>query len=281
MYSRTFAQRPPAWTLKGLKGEFPGILLAILMVLLCGCATRQTTPSAARRFEFTRDTFAYANDLVWEYAYNEQGQWTAKKRVPKPDYTLHCFVVARAAKQFFQNARFEPDLPVVNDKRYAELVRRVVCTNPRESLPGNQKIIIPGYADLRQFSAEKEALLKKECGKSWESYFQRGHWRMIFPFSHHHQEDTAHQLYAEVKAGSLAVVHLATFPQLSINHAIVVFDATETLDAIVFSIYDPNDPSKPGELTFTRKARNFVLPQNSYFSGGDVNVYQVYHHWLY
>src|SRR5271166_2470377 len=66
--------------------------------------------ACARRFEFERDTFAYPNELVWEYRCDANGKWTTRRRATKPSYSQHCFVVSRCACQFFENAVFDPAL---------------------------------------------------------------------------------------------------------------------------------------------------------------------------
>src|SRR5262249_32488535 len=111
-----------------------------------------------------------------------------------------------------------------------------------------------------------------ECGGVWRSYFQRGHWRMIFPFSHSHQERTARQLAAELGRNRPPVVHLVRFPSLAIDHAALIFDVKETGDELQFSTYDPNYPEKPVVITYDRRERKFSYPKNSYFLGGPVDI---------
>jgi hypothetical protein len=254
----------------------------LLALLLFGCAApRRLNSSNSRPFDFVKDTFAFANELVWDYQFDAEGKWVARKRAPKPDYTLHCFVVARCARQFFQNARFDPGLPIVDEAAYRRLIRRVAGSNPRKPLPEQKKIVIPGYSDLREFSAAQAAGLKAECGGAWESYFQRGHWRMIFPFRRHHQQRVAEQILTDLKIDAPLVVHLVRFPQLTINHAVIIYEARASEREIQFTIYDPNDPSRPGTLTFDRSSRSFILPPNHYFPGGRVDVYEIYRGCLY
>jgi len=252
-------------------------LLLLAALLQSGCATsRRAEPVSSRPFDFQRDTFAYSNQLTWVYGYDAQGKWTSRRREPKPDYTLHCFVVARSAEQFFVDARFDPSQPLADEDIYRRLIRRVVKTNLRRPVAESEKTVIPGYADLRAFSGANEKLLKAECGSALQGYFQRGNWRMIFPFSRRQQEHVAERLVARLQGGRPLVVHLARFPQLTINHAVMIFHAAETRDAIQFSVYDPNDPSKPSTLTYDRGSRTFLLPANQYFPGGRVDVYEVY-----
>ncbi len=257
------------------------LALCLLVTLLCGCASGARTHGAPRAFDFQTDTFAYPNQLVWEYSGATNGQCRTHHREPKPSYALHCFVLARSAVQFYQHARFEPQAQAPDQGTYRRLVRRVVSSSPRKAATDSERIVIPGYADLRQFSAARESLLKAECGSSWQSYFQRGNWRMVFPFSRRHQQRLAQRLLDGTREGKPLIVHLVRFPQLSINHAVVVFDARESAQGITFSIYDPNLPDAPARLEYDRASRRFLLPANSYFAGGRVDVYEIYHRWNY
>jgi len=254
----------------------------LLLAGLCGCATPHfaATPDA-RGFDFQKDTFAYPNELVWEYHYDAAGKWTTHRREPKPTYTLHCFVVARSARQFFENARFAPELPRATEATYRRLIRRVVSVNPRRPLPETRRIVIPGYADLRAFSDAQEKLLKAGCGGAWQSYSQRGNWRMVSPFTRHQQQRMAERLQAHLTPNHPLIVHLVRFPQLTINHAVVIFDVKETDQGLQFVIYDPNQPEKPGTLQYERATRTFLFPANSWFPGGRVDVYEVYWKWDY
>src|SRR5207245_2291809 len=131
-------------------------LIVLAGLLLAGCATSPPSAAGSRHFIFGQDTFAYANELVWEYHFDDHGKWTHRSREPKSDYTHRCFVVARSAKQFFQNARFDAALPKADAATYRSRIREVVTANARIRLAEEKKIIIPGYANLRAFSQEQE-----------------------------------------------------------------------------------------------------------------------------
>lgn len=258
-------------------------VLLCLLSLLCGCASPASlhTPSSARRFEFQNDTFAFANELVWEYGYDASGHWISHRRSPKPTYSLHCLVVARSAHQFFDDARFAPEQPKADEQIYRRLVDRLIAVNPRRPLPEEKRIVIPGYRDLREFSAAHPDLLKRECGGAWQSYFARGNWRMIFPFTRRQQARVAERLLEHLRPDHPLIVHLCRFPQLTINHTVLIFAATQTDHDIRFDVYDPNVPSQPTHLTFDRATRTFLFPSNQYFFGGRVDVYEMFHRWDY
>jgi hypothetical protein len=254
----------------------------ITLLLLIGCASPQPRAHSERRFIFGQDSFAYANELVWHYEFDDvHGKMTHVPQEPKPDYTHHCFVVARAARQFFDNVRFDPAADRLDTNSYRRLVRKVMAQSPRHPLPADQQLIIPGYSNLFEFSRAHEALLKSECGGAWQSYFQRGHWRMVLPLTTAHQQQMARQLASEIQSGQPPLVHVVCFPSLRINHALLLFDCTESANGYDFSVYDPNEPERPTTLTFDRATGRFSMPRNGYFVGGRVDIYEIFHKWNY
>jgi hypothetical protein len=219
--------------------------------------------------------------LRWIYGYDANGKWVSHTREPKPTYWLRCFVVTRSARQFFLNAKFAPELPVADEATYKALIKRVISTNPRRAVPEAKKIVIPGYPDLHTFSRAHEKSLKEECGGQLQSYFQRGHWRMVMPFTRKEHQRMANQLVNHINQNQPVVVHIVRFPTLKINHVLLLFDAKEAENQIAFSAYDPNNPERATTLTFDRASRTYLLPANEYFPGGRVDVYEVYHKWNY
>ena len=234
-----------------------------------------------RRFEFHRDSFAFANELVWEYRLDAAtGKMASRRCEPPPAYTHRCFVLTRAARQFLYHVQFDPTRAAVPENVCRDLIRAVVGRNPRQPCAPVNRIVIPGHASLHEFSAAREHLLKTECGGAWQSYVLRSHWRMIFPISRSHQGNTAARLAAKLQKGFSPIIHLVTFPVLAINHGMVLFAATETTQGWEFSAYDPNDPVKPARLLFDRATRTFSLPANHYWAGGELNVIEIFRSWL-
>jgi hypothetical protein len=254
------------------------LLLVFALAVLAGCSTaRDWSLAQTRPFDFHHDTFAYANETVWEYELDQEtGRMQSRRREEPPSYSHHCFVMARAARQFWQHARFEPSEPPTGPADYQRLVRQVCSRNPRLEASSAEPIVIPGYRNLNEFSRNHEALLKIETGKAWESYFQRGNWRMVFPFSRKHQDRTARRLALSLQSDQPAIVHVIRFPALTINHALLLFSVDSRQGELRFNAYDPNDPGKPIVVAFDHSSRRFYLDQNSYFAGGKVSIYEVY-----
>lgn len=225
-------------------------------------------------FAFERDTFAFPNELYWEYRIDPvTKQTTTVKNNPPPTYAHHCFVVVRAAKQFLLHAKFDAAAPQLDDAQYAGLVRELMRRSPE--VGSANKVCIPGFASLREFTAAKKHLVQANCGGSWQSYVQRGNWRMVFPFSRSHQEREAKRLVNRIS--SSPIVHIVLFPRISINHGIMLFDAIDSKDQVEFRGYDPNITDRPVSLFFDKSSRSFNFPANHYWAGGFVNVYEIYY----
>lgn len=238
----------------------------------------QSAPS----FRFERDTFTFANELIWQYRFDAvTGAMTVSNTQPPPTYSHRCFVVVRSARQFFYHARFEPGLPVAGPEVYRRLIRQVVSRNPRRMSTASQRVVVPGFEGLRAFCQSHTPLLKAECGGPWQSYFLRSHWRMVFPISRRHQERMAQQLRERVRQGSVPTVHLFRFPRITINHGIMLFGMTESERDIQFDAYDPNIPAHPVKLIYDRALRRFSFPPTCYWPGGELSVVEIYRGGLY
>jgi hypothetical protein len=237
--------------------------------------------SPPRRFVFERDSFAFANELVWEYHLDPaSGKMKFKPRLPKPEYTHHCFVMVRAARQFLYHARFDSQASIADDPTYHRLVREIISRDPRRVASPQNEIVIPGFGNLREFSAARPRIIKKEGGGGWRSYFLRSHWRMVFPISREHQQRTAGRLEQSLRQGFSSVIHLVKFPALTINHGMMLFDVAATAGGWAFSAYDPNNPQQPVIITFDKAARQFSMPGNGYFAGGNLDIIEIFASWF-
>jgi len=255
------------------------LMAGIAVATALGCAAAR--PPAPLGFAFERDTFAFANETVWEYQVDDATgatRWT--ERDPAPPFALRCGNMARAARQFRLHAGFGPDAPRADPATYAALVREVLARDPRARTRSQDPVVIPGYPDLRSLSAEHPGILQEALGGSWRSYLQRGNWRMIFPFTESHQRATAARLAAAVTAGELPIVHVLRYPQLTINHLLLVYAATPHAGGIRFLAYDANDAARPLEIAWNAGSGQFEYPRTIYFGGGPVKLYEVYDGWL-
>lgn len=246
-----------------------------------------TPPPSGFEFRFERDTFAYRNELVWEYGPAPAGRgMAAHRREPPPEYAHRCFVMVRMARQFFLHARFLADETAVDEAACRRLIIAVRRRTAVRSCPQAQRVVIRGWPGLRAFSRDREPLLKAACGGAWRSYVLPSHWRMVFPISRAHQARQAAGLVKTLREGGLPIVHLVRFPQLTINHGLLLFGvesagnggapvAGQPAGDLRFRAYDPNQPEAPVALTYHAGDRTFRFPANPYWTGGRVDVIHV------
>ena len=257
-----------------MKRALSFVVFAFLLTFGNGCASPR---SAGKPFRFGKDSFAFRNDLQWTYEFREDGKVITKDADPPPKYPLRCFPITRTTREFFYHARFAPELPKVSDREYAALVKKVVGRNSRRPAAPEDRIVIPGYADLFSFGAEHEAAFRRYCGGPVHSYLQRGNWRMIFPVPRWQNRRTAQRLVKELQEGRMRIVHVYRFPDVKLNHGILLYEMEEKEGKTLFRAYDPNNPERPAELTFDSDQRAFFFERNQYFAGGRVEAFEVYH----
>jgi hypothetical protein len=89
----------------------------------------------------------------------------------------------------------------------------------------------------------------------------------------------AAKLQKSLLEGRLPIVHVVTFPSLTINHVVMLLGSAEANGKIEFRCYDPNICEAPITLTFDRTQRRFIFPRTHYFPGGPVNAYEIYRGW--
>lgn len=245
----------------------------LLAVVISGCASVVTMDVAVRRappsdlLRFGVDTFAFANE-------------SRAKNPGKPDlYANYCFVMARAVTQFQRFARFDPAAPRVAPEEYVARVKQVVALAPwEEPRPPAERVVIPGYASLHEFSRTQEAAVKEGMvGRFW-TLVHWTNWRVVFPMPSWQQERVVRETLAELGEGRAVQFLVTNFPTWELNHTVVVFGYR--LDAagnILFSVYDPNDPTEPGRLTFDRAARRFQASRLHDTEPGPIRAFRMYY----
>jgi hypothetical protein len=236
--------------------------------------------AATANFNHARDTFAFANATVFKY-YHGIAFLRARSTTDERDlYTRRCFVMTRAAMQFHKFARFDSHGIPLDDRVLAAHVRAVTRRAPwRAALPQNERIIFPGYANLREMSKARTAVVQQNIGLGWPTYIRLGNFRMFFQRDRRYQEKTHTNLDAVLDHGELFVGYLSTYPSLAINHSVLVYARKPVRfnNGIEhYLVYDPNHPEAPRELTWSAKDRTFIYQKDSDFIGGSVRVYQSY-----
>ena len=242
-----------------------------------------SSSAAAADFRFDRDTVGFANATVFEYREGHSYLRQREKGEPKR-YTRRCFVMCRTAMQFHKFARFDPDSPPLDDSALAARIRNVTRRAAWEKpLPAGQRVVFPGYANLRAMSKVGREVVRANIGLGWPTYFRFGNFRMLFEHDSSYHKKTHANLNATLARGELFVGFLTTYPRLSINHAVLVYKrkpAAQNGGIDRYLVYDPNHPESPRELTWSSHDRAFAYQKDWDFIGGFVHVFQIYGKWL-
>jgi hypothetical protein len=253
----------------------------------CGCfaaiffAASLSWAGDASRFNFHRDTLAFANSTVFAY---QQGKIVSygdpdPKEKPKR-YTRRCFVMSRTVVQFYKFAQFDPHASPLDDKELAKRIRAVTRKPPwHPTLPPEQRIVFPGYRDLRDISQARTRLMQRNIGLGWTAYLRPGNFRMFYLHSKSYQEKTHEELERTLGRGDFFVAFLSDFPTLHINHSVLVYahkgarapDGTDR-----YLSYDSNHPDGPRELKWIPAKHAFEFQKDQEFVGGFARVFHVY-----
>jgi len=223
-----------------------------------------TTPD----FAFVRDSFAFPNEI--------------RSRHPDdPDlYANYCFVLARGIRQFFLFARFEPEAPKLTRSGYVERVRQVAARAPWRGLAIDEpRIVIPGYASLREFSKTEEAAVKEGLGGRFWTLVHWTNWRVTFPVTRAHQAAVAAEIVDELRQGRLVQLLITNWPIPELNHTVVVYAVRPTRAGIDLTVWDPNDPAEPGVITFDRLERRFWATRVHDTRPGAIRVFRMDYAW--
>jgi len=251
--------------------------LILLATVLAGCAHLPPAGRAERPFRFATDRFAFANETVWNYVGGEIRPESERADAGKPRYERHCFVVARAAVQFWKFARYEPRGKALPPDELARRIRQVTARDVwADPLPRAERIVFPGYADLHHLSAAQAASFEANLGAGWPTYFRFGNHPMIFPTGAAAEARFHDELDRDLADGYPTILWLYNFPSLNMNHAVVAYASRREGAKTVYRVYDPNYEAEPKELTYDGATRRFSYQATFYFKGGPVTARPVY-----
>ena len=186
--------------------------------------------------------------------------------------------------QFHKFARFDATLPVPDDTTLATLVRRVLRRAVwRKALPPTQRVVIPGYANLRALSKAKPLLVQRHVGGGWTTYLRPGNYRMLAYWWNGpgEQARTQRTLEDSLARHDLFVAYLTSYPSLSINHAVLIYghQTGAAAGGVRYLVYDPNHPEAPRDIRYAARSGEFSYQKDWDFVGGKVTVLQVYGRW--
>ena len=254
------------------------------VLLLGAVSTRANGVVPGPPFRFDRDTFAFANETVYVYPKGYAEKRRLKPGEKPPAFVLHCFVMSRAAEQFRNFARFEPAQPPPDDRTLARLVHRVTSRGAwRSPLPPDERVVIPGYADLRALSSARPLIVQKNIGLGWTAYLRVGNWRMFPAFLNGsmQQRHTRERVEGCLARNDLFIAYLTTYPNLSVNHAVVIYGRRPATAAgmIHYLVYDPNHPDGPRDMAYDTRKCEFSYQKDWDFVGGKLTVLQTFSYW--
>lgn len=254
-------------------GRVVALVVLTLVLALAGCATTvplpRTIAAATTPFAFATDTFEFPNHI--------------RARDPhRPDlYANYCFVLARAVRQFHTGARFDPAAPKLDAAAYVERVGRIVSRAAWDPpLAAPERVVIPGYRNLREFSRDEERAVKAGLGGRFWTWVHWTNWRVTFRVDGAHQENVAREIVDELAAGRLVQLLVTNWPKPELNHTVVAFAVRNRAAAVDFDVWDPNDPSEPGVITFDRTERRFVATRVYDTEVGPIRAFRMYYSWL-
>ena len=250
-------------------------LMSVLaaMVLGMGCvsappletALRAPAPAAAIRFGV--DTFAFPNDI-------------GRRNHGKPDLFAHwCFVMVRAVTQFHRFARFDPTGPRLSAEEYARRVSLVLARAPWDPpLAPADRLVIPGYASLYEFSRAEEGAVKAGLGSRFWTWIHWTNWRVVFPMPSAQQEGVARETLEELRARRPVQWLVTNFPLVELNHTVLAYDYRMVEGgAIEFEAYDPNDPAVPAAIRFDPVERRFWATRLHDTNVGPIRAFRMYY----
>lgn len=247
------------------------------LVVLVAAAASNTTASG---FRFNQDTLGFTNSTVFAYAGGQKSLRKEEAEKERP-YTRRCFVMSRTALQFYKFARFDPRSAPLDDKALAARLRLIASQPPwYPALSPNERIVFPGYANLRALSKAHAETFQENIGLGWPTYARIGNFRMFFRRDDdRYQERTHENLNAALARGEFFVAYLSDYPHFRINHAVLVYarkPARQPGGIERYLAYDPNHADAPRELKWSPTMKIFNYEKDEEFVGGFTRVYQVY-----
>jgi hypothetical protein len=252
------------------------LTLVGVALLTAACATVDLPPpaeplrsAAIRGFDVSRDTFAFPNEI------------RARHPGVADLYANYCFVLARGVRQFFLFGRFDPVAPAVTTEEYAQRVRAIVAHAPWEPpLAPDDRVVIPGYASLREFSRAQEVAVKDGLGARFWTLVHWTNWRVTRPVTRAHQTAVAREIVDELRGGRLAQLLITNWPRPELNHTVVAYAYRETPAGLEFVVWDPNDVTGPGTILFDRDDLRFHATRVYDTEPGVIRVFRMSYSWL-
>ena len=144
------------------------------------------------------------------------------------------------------------------------------------ALDPEQRIVFPGYKNLREISQANAGLFQANIGLGWPVYFRVGNMPIILPVSSSTEARLNQEITHDLAKNDPSILWLYRFPSLKINHVVVVYAGKQEGSLYRYTVYDPNYADGPKELRFDASTRTFSYQPTFYFKGGDVTARAIY-----
>jgi hypothetical protein len=257
--------------------------LALIAVFsfLSGTARAYEVPAnpAPRPFQYPDDTFNFKNETVWNYVGGSVQPEKADDHVR--EYTRRCFVLSRASVQFWKFARFEPELPPLAADELAHRIRQV-CERSvwLPALAEKDRIVIPGYPNLRVASDKMRYVFQANIGRGWPFYFRAGNIVIASWVTRALEERLNGEIFHDLQMNTPTIVWVYRFPSLKMNHVVVIYSGTHDSSGYHYRVYDTNYRDADKRMDFDPKTRTFTYQRVYFFKGGPVTVRALYRGWI-
>ncbi len=258
---------------------FTRILFAFLFVASCAANLSAYEPpatAAPHPFTYPDDTFDFKNETIWNYVGGSVQAETSSTR-PR-EYTGRCFVLSRASMQFWKFARFAPDAKPLSPDELAGRIRQVCARSVwLPALAPHDRIVIPGYRNLREASARLRGVFEANLGLSWPFYFRPGNFVITCWVTRALEDRVNGEIYHDLQLNTPTIIWAYRFPSLKLNHVIVVYACTrDPRGGYHYLVYDTNYRDAPKHLDYDPATRTFTYEPVYYFKGGPVTVRALY-----
>ena len=143
-------------------------------------------------------------------------------------------------------------------------------------LPDKDRIVIPGYANLREASAARPDVFRANIGNGWSIYFRPGNFPITLPVDRSTEARVNGEIDHDLRMNYPTIVWAYRFPSLKLNHVLMIFACQRDAKAYHYLVYDPNYSDRAGHLDYDIATRSFSYQPTYYFKGGYVNVRAIY-----
>ena len=115
------------------------------------------------------------------------------------------------------------------------------------ALPPDDRVVIPGYPNLRDFSRDEEQAVKASLGGRFWTWVHWTNWRVILPVTTGHQDASRSRSWTRLRAGRLVQLLVTNWPKPELNHTVVAYEFRADRGGIEFLVWDPNNPDGAGD----------------------------------